>query len=81
MNKSKSKILYHVQAPIICKSLHVPDEFVHTSQEYKEESIIQFFRESTIENKKAFMNSCSKLDAEVISLYYPIDLSLFNEET
>ena len=81
MNKSKSKILCPIQASVIRKSLHVPDEFVHTSQEYKEESIIQLFWESIVENKEAFLKSCSKLDVEVISLSYPIDLELSNEES
>ena len=72
---------FPVQDPDIRKALRVPDEFTHTSQEYKEESIIQFFQESTVENKEAFLESCSKPDAKVISRFYPIDLSLFNEET
>ena len=81
MNKSKYKIIFPVQAPEIRKALYVPDEFTHTSQEYKEESIIKLFLESTVKNKEAFLKSCLKPYAEVISLYYPIDPSLFNEET
>ena len=34
MNKSKSKILCSVQASVIHKTLHIPDEFVHISQNY-----------------------------------------------
>ena len=34
-----------------------------------------------VENREAFLQSCSKPNAEVITLSYPIDLSLFNEET
>ena len=47
MNKSKSKILCSVQASIIRKTMHIPDEFVHISQYYQEENIIHCFREST----------------------------------
>ena len=35
MNKSKSKILYSVQAFVIWKSIDIPDEFIHISQEYR----------------------------------------------
>ena len=34
MNRSKSKILDSFQAPIIRKTLHIPDDFVHISQKY-----------------------------------------------
>ena len=80
MNRSKSKILFPIQDLNIRKALHVPDEFSHTSQEYEEENIIQLFQESTTESKEAFLESCSKPNAEFITPSYPIDLSLFNEE-
>ena len=41
---------------------------------------MQFFRDSTVENKEYFLNYCSKPDAKFISLSYPIYLSMFNEE-
>ena len=81
MNKSKSKILCSVQDFVACKTLHIPDEFVHISQKYQEENIICFFRESTDESREAFLKACSKLDGEPIDLSYPIDLSQFKEET
>ena len=34
MNRSTSKILFLVQAHVVHKTLHVPDEFVHISQKY-----------------------------------------------
>ena len=40
MNKPKSKILCLIHASVIHKTLSVPDDFVHLSQEYKEESIV-----------------------------------------
>ena len=70
-----------IDAPAILKALVVPHEFVQLFQEYKENIIIQFFHESTIEIKEAFMNSCSKPDGKILSLSYPIDLDLFNEES
>ena len=80
MDRIKSKILCPIDAPTIRKSLVVPHEFVQLSQEYKEDIIIQFFHESAVEIKEAFIKSCSKLDGEILSLSYPIDLDLFNEE-
>ena len=40
MIRSKSKIIFPVEALDICKAIHVPDKFVHTSQEYEEENIV-----------------------------------------
>ena len=80
MDRIKSKILCPIDAPTIRKSLVVPHEFVQLSQEYKDNIITQFFHESVLEIKEAFMKSCSKLDGEILSLSYPIDLDLFNEE-
>ena len=81
MNKSKSKILCSVQAFVIRKTLHIPDEFVHISQDYQEENTIHCFRESIDESKETFMKACSKPNSEPINLSYPIDLNQFNEET
>ena len=75
MNRSKSKILCSVQAHVIHKTLHVLDKFVHISQKYREENIVHFFRESTVKNIEAFLRYFSKPNGEVISMYYPIDLS------
>ena len=81
MNKSKSKILFPVRASVIRKTLDIPDTFVDLSQDYREEDIIHYFRESTDESKEAFLKNYSKPDSGPIHLSYPIDLSLFNEET
>ena len=74
MNKSKSKILCRVEASTIRKTLDIPDEFAHQTQDYREEDIICCFRESLAESKEAFLKSCSKPDSEPINLSYPIDL-------
>ena len=81
MDEPKSRVLFHIHASVILKTLSVPDDFVHLSQEYKEENIIHFFQESATESKEAILRSCSKPNSEVISLSYLIDLVLFNEET
>jgi len=60
--------------------LDIPDEFSHISQDYREEYIIRYFRESTDESKENFLKACSKPDGEPIDLSYPIELSQFNEE-
>ena len=61
--------------------MDIPDEFSHISQDYREEYIICYFRESTNESKENFLKTCSKPDGEPIDLSYPIDLIQFNEET
>ena len=43
INKPKSRIIFPIHASVICKTLSILDDFVHLSQEYKEENIIQFF--------------------------------------
>ena len=58
MNRSKSKILCSVQALVICKTLHIIDEFVQISQKYREDNIVHLFRESTVENREAFLRAC-----------------------
>ena len=74
MDKTKSRILFPIHASVIRKTLSIPDDFVHLSQEYKEEKIIQFFEKSATKSKETFLKSCSKPDSEVISLSYPIGL-------
>ena len=69
MDRSKSKILCSIQSSVICKTLDIPDAFVHISQYYREEDIKCYFRESTDESKETFLKTCSKPDGE------PIDLS------
>ena len=81
MDKSQSKILCPVKAPTIRKTLSVPNEFAQRTQNYQEEDIIRFFRESPTNSEEAFLKSCSKPDSEPINLSYPIDLGQFNEET
>ena len=81
MDKPKSRILCPTHTSAIPKNLFDPDDFVHLSQEYKEENNVHFFQESTTGSKESFLKSWSNLNSEVISLSYPIDLVLFNEET
>ena len=81
MNKSKYKILCLIHAFVIRKTLHIPDEFVHISQNYQKENIIRRYRECTDENKETFLKAYSKPNGEPIDLPYPIDLHQFNEET
>ena len=54
MNKPKSRILFPIHGSVIHKTLSVLDDFVHLSQEYKEENIIQLFQKSTAESKNIF---------------------------
>ena len=74
MNKPKSMILCPIHAFVVHKTLFVPDDFVHLSQEYKEKNIIHFFQKSAAECTEASLKLCSNPDSEAISLSYPIDL-------
>ena len=51
------------------------------SKEYKEEKLVQFFEESLVEQKEAFLKTCSKPDSQLLNHPFPIDYNLFNEET
>ena len=65
----------------IRKTLSVPEDFTLKYRDYKEEYIIQCFREYLLENKKYFFNKCFKPDINILDQPFPIDSILFNEET
>ena len=81
MDASRSKILCLVSSLDIRNTLSIPADFVQVSKEYKEESLVQFFRESTIDQKEPFLKFCSKPDSHLLNHPFPIDYKLFNEET
>ena len=51
------------------------------SKDFNEESIVQFFRESTIEQKQVFSKTCFKPDVLLQNQPFPVDSILFNDET
>ena len=51
------------------------------SKEYKEENLVQFFQESSVQKKETFLKSCSKPNSQLLNHPFPIDYNLFNEET
>ena len=51
MDASRSKILCLVSSLVIQNTLSIPSIFFQVSKEYKEEILVQFFRESTVEQK------------------------------
>ena len=63
------------------KCLLIPVDFSKTSKEYKEENLVQFFREFPVKQKETFLKSCSKPDSQLLNQPFPIDYNLFNEET
>ena len=79
MDASRSKILCPVSSLFIRNTLFVPANFVQVFKEYKEEILVQFFRESTVEQKETFLESCSKLDSQLLNHPFPIDYNMFNE--
>ena len=81
MDASRSKILCPVSSLVIRNTLSVSAYFIQMSKEWKEEILVQFFREYSVEKKENFLKSCSKFDSQVLSNHFPIDYNMFNEET
>ena len=80
MDAYRYKILFLVNSLFILNTLLIPVDFVQMSKEYKEENLVQFFRESSVEEKYFFLKSCPKPDSQFLNHPYPIDYNLFNEE-
>ena len=51
MDASRSKILCLMCSLVIQNTLYVLVDFFQDSKEYKEENLVQFFRESSFEQK------------------------------
>ena len=79
MDATKSKILCPISPLVIKNTSSFPIEFTQVFKEFNEESIIQYFRESTIEQKQDLFNICFKPDIQLQNHPFPIDSSLFNE--
>ena len=61
--------------------MYVPEDFTFKDKDYNEESILRCFKESTMERKKHFFKRCFKPEDESSRPSFPIDATLFNEET
>ena len=81
MDASRSKIPCPVNSLVIWNTLLIPANFVQVSKEYKKEILVQFFWESSFEQKETFFKSCLKPDRQLLNLPFPIDYNMFNEET
>ena len=81
MDKTKSKILCLVSPLFIRNTLSFLVDFNQNSKEYNEESIVQYFRESTVEQKQDFFKICFKPDIQLQNQPFPIDANIFNKET
>ena len=66
---------------IVKKTLSVPTEFSQNSKEYSEESIVQCFRESTMEKKETFFKASFTPDTQLKNYPYHVDATEFIEET
>ena len=73
MDINNSTILCHVNSLVVQKTVLVPDEFTLKSKNYNDESIVQCFRESTIEKKQDFFKKCFKPDVESSNQSFPVD--------
>ena len=63
MDASRSKILRPVNSLVIWNTLLIPTDFAQISKEYKEENLVQFFREFPVKQKETFLKDCSKPDS------------------
>ena len=81
MDVTGSTVLYPISSLAIRKSLSIPNEFSLKSQDYSEESILQYFKESPIERKKDFLRKCLKPYANLLDNSFPLYSNMFNEET
>ena len=81
MDASRSNILCLVNSLVIRNTLRVLADFSHMSNEYKEKNLLQFFQEYSIKQKEYFLKTCSKLEIYFLNHHFPIDYTLFNEET
>ena len=59
----------------------IQDNFSQTSKEYKEENLVHFFWDSSVEQKETFLKTCSKPEIQLLNNPFPIDYNMFNEET
>ena len=59
----------------------IQDNFSQTSKEYKEENLVHFFWDSSVEQKETFLKTYSKPDSQLLNRHFLIDYNMFNEET
>ena len=81
MDANKSKILCPINPLFIRNTFYVPAEFTHMSKDLNEESIVQFFRESTIEQKHVFFKTWFKTNVLLQNQPFLVYSRLFNDET
>ena len=81
MDITNSKILCPINSLVVRKTLLVPDESTVKAKNYNEESIVQCFRESTIEKKQEFFKKCFKPDVESLNQPFLVDAALSNKKT
>ena len=81
MDTTSSKFLCLVSPLVIRNTLSVPAEFNQKSNEYNEESMVQYFRDSTVKKKLYFFKICFNHDVQLQNQPFPIDSKIFNEET
>ena len=81
MDVAKSKILFHVIRLIFQDTFVLPTAFTQLYKYFIEDSLVQLFREATVQQKQAFFNTCFKPDVSLQNQYFPVETSLFNYET
>ena len=81
MDAAKSKILCPINPLFIRNTFSIPVKFSQVSKDFNEESIIHYFRGSTVEQKRDFFNICFKPHIQLQNHPFHVDSSLFNKET
>ena len=81
MDSARSRILCHVNALVIRDSLEVPPSFTLSKEEFVKENLIQQFRHADVKQNQFFYSKCFEIDVSIADQPFPLDVSLFNEES
>ena len=80
MDVAMSKIIFTITPLIGSYAFVVPAAFTQLCEYFNKESLVQLFRESIVEQKKAFFNTCFNPNVSLQNQYFPMDTSFFNDE-
>ena len=81
MDPAKTKIPFPVNSLVIRDSLEVPPSFTLKQEEFVEEYSIQQFRHADVKQNQFFYSKCFEIDVSIADQPFPLDVSLFNEES
>ena len=81
MESTRYMILFLINSLIIRYSLELPPSFTLKQEYFVEENLIVQFRHVVDEEKQIFYSKILKSDVFIVGQSFPLDVSLFNEES